>query len=87
MDELISDADDAQARHFRPRLWLLPTGVRLAMDRPCVATEGKPGTFIVQQTVNQLPADAFVLADDVAAALAARQECVLPRDRKANPRD
>lgn len=87
MDELISAADDAQARHVRPRVWLLPTGVRSAMDRPCIATEGKPGKFIVQQTVDQLPADAFVLADDVATTLAARQECVLPRDRKTNPRD
>ncbi|GAB5018659.1 hypothetical protein JHV675_16210 [Mycobacterium avium subsp. hominissuis] len=75
----MSDTKEAQGADAVPRAWLLPTGLRPAIDRPCIATESKPGKFTVQLTVDDLPADAVPLAHDVVQSLVAQRECLLPR--------
>ena len=80
----MSGVDETQPPARLSRVWLLPTGVRSGIDRPCIATEGKPGTFIVQQPFDQLPDDAVLLAHDVVQSLVARRECLLPVAQKSD---
>lgn len=83
----MSGTDEAQPVDGLPRVWLLPTGIRSAIDRSCIATEGPPGVFIVQQPFDQLPDDAVLLAHDVVRSLVARRECLLPDAHKSDSTD